>query len=90
MIIEYFEKNLDFKKIFEIKNRLGYLELGFSYNKRKSILRRKIISDLLKKEIEVVTKSLDGNRLFFINTNLEEESKNSDNSSKFSTKDPLN
>ncbi len=89
-IIEYFEKTLVFRNISEIKNRLGYLELEISYNKRKSILRRRIISDLLKNEIEVATKSLDGNRLFFINPNLEEEIKKTDNFSKVSTKDSLN
>ncbi|MDP6521250.1 MAG: hypothetical protein QF779_00925, partial [SAR324 cluster bacterium] len=39
----------------------------------KSILRRRITSDLLKQEIEVATKTLPGNHLFFINPNPMEE-----------------
>jgi hypothetical protein len=36
-------------------------------------LRRRITSDLLKQEIEVATKTLPGNHLFFINPNPMEE-----------------
>ncbi len=36
-------------------------------------MRRRITSDLLKQEIEVATKTLPGNHLFFINPNPMEE-----------------
>ena len=73
LIIDYLENNTAFKKLSELKNTFGYLELELFALKRKSILRRKITSDLLELEIEVATKSIAGNNLFFINPNPMEE-----------------
>tara|TARA_Y100001970_G_C14250697_1_gene871604 strand:+ start:1599 stop:2807 length:1209 start_codon:yes stop_codon:yes gene_type:complete len=85
-IIDYFENDLAYSHISEIKNAFGYIELELFFKKRKSILRRKIISDLQKMEIEVATKSLAGNRLSFINPDSEDLKKRSDNSSNSSGK----
>ena len=93
MIIDYLENDPTFRKLAELKNTLGYLELELFALKRKSILRRKITIDLLELEIEVATKSIAGNNLFFINPNPMEEKEVevqmtlSDNSSGISTKD---
>ncbi len=73
LIIDYLENNTAFRKLAELKNTFGYLELELFALKRKSILRRKITSDLLELEIEVATKSIAGNNLFFINPNPMEE-----------------
>ena len=73
LIIDYLENNTAFRKLSELKNTFGYLELELFALKRKSILRRKITSDLLELEIEVATKSIAGNNLFFINPNPMEE-----------------
>ena len=73
LIIDYLENNAAFRKLAELKNTFGYLELELFALKRKSILRRKITSDLLELEIEVATKSIAGNNLFFINPNPMEE-----------------
>ena len=73
LIIDYLENNTAFKKLSELKNTFGFLELELFALKRKSILRRKITSDLLELEIEVATKSIAGNNLFFINPNPMEE-----------------
>ena len=92
LIIDYLENNAAFRKLAELKNTFGYLELELFALKRKSILRRKITSDLLELEIEVATKSIAGNKLFFINPNpmeeeeLEEEMSSNDNSSGISKK----
>ena len=73
LIIDYLENNTAFRKLAELKNTFGYLELELFALKRKSILRRKITSDLLELEIEVATKSIAGNNLFFINPKPMEE-----------------
>ena len=73
LIIDYLENNPAFRKLAELKNTFGHLELELFALKRKSILRRKITSDLLELEIEVATKSIAGNNLFFINPNPMEE-----------------
>jgi len=73
MIIDYLENTAEYRNISEFKNTLGHLELELFTLKRKSILRRRITSDLLKIEIEVATKTLPGNHLFFINPNPMEE-----------------
>ena len=69
MIIDYLEKTPEYRQLKELKNTLGHLELQMLTLKRKSILRRRITSDLIKQEIEVATKTLPGNHLFFINPN---------------------
>lgn len=69
IIIDYIEKNSDFNQLAELKNTLGYLELELFSLKRKSVLRRRITIDLLEKEIDTVTRSIAGNKLFFINPN---------------------
>ena len=73
LIIEYLENTAEYRQLAELKNTFGHLELELLALKRKSILRRRITSDLLKKEIEVATKTLPGNHLFFINPNPMEE-----------------
>lgn len=73
LIIDYLEKNAEYRQLAELKNTFGNLELKLLTLKRKSILRRRITSDLLKQEIEVATKTLPGNHLFFINPNPMEE-----------------
>jgi len=82
LIIDYFENDFAFRNQSELKNTIGHLELEFFSKKRKGILRRKIISDLEKHEIEVATKTLAGNRIIFINPNSIEQVKDSDNFSK--------
>ena len=69
LIIDYLEKTVEYRQLAELKNTFGHLELKLLTLKRKSILRRRITSDLLKQEIEVATKTLPGNHLFFINPN---------------------
>ena len=73
LIIDYLENTAEFRQLAELKNTFGHLELKLFTLKRKSILRRRITSDLLKQEIEVATKTLPGNHLFFINPNPMEE-----------------
>jgi len=73
LIIDYLENTTEYRQVTELKNTFGHLELELLALKRKSILRRRITSDLLKKEIEVATKTLPGNHLFFINPNPMEE-----------------
>jgi|GEM_PF-124051 hypothetical protein len=92
LIIDYLENNADFRNLTELKNTFGYLGLEVFFLKRKSVLRRKITSDLLELEIETANKSIAGNNLFFINPNpmeeeeLEEEMSSADNSSGISKK----
>ena len=75
MIISYLEKTSEYRQLRELKNTMEYLELELFSVKRKSLLRRKITSDLLKQDIEVATKTIPGNNLFFINpTPIEETS----------------
>ena len=69
LIIDYLENNTAFRKLAELKNTFGYLELELFAKKRKSILSRQITSDLIELEIESTTKSIEGNNLFFINPN---------------------
>ena len=69
IIIDYFENTSEYHQLVELKNTFGHLELKLLSLKRKSILRRRITSDLLKYEIEVATKTLPGYHLFFINPN---------------------
>ena len=73
LIIDYLENSAEYRQLAELKNTFGHLELELYTLKRKSILRRKITSDLLEQEIEVATKTLPGNHLFFINPNPMEE-----------------
>jgi len=73
LIIDYLENTAEYSQLEELKNTFGHLELELLTLKRKSILRRRITSDLLKQEIEVATKTLPGNHLFFINPNPMEE-----------------
>jgi len=73
LIIDYLENTTEYRQLTELKNTFGHLELQLLTLKRKSILRRRITSDLLKQEIEVATKTLPGNHLFFINPNPMEE-----------------
>ena len=73
LIIDYLENAAEYRQLAELKNTFGHLELELLTLKRKSILRRRITSDLLKQEIEVATKTLPGNHLFFINPNPMEE-----------------
>ena len=73
LIIDYLENTAEYRQLAELKNTFGHLELELQTLKRKSILRRRITSDLLKHEIEVATKTLPGNHLFFINPNPMEE-----------------
>jgi len=73
LIIDYLENTAEYRQLAELKNTFGHLELELRTLKRKSILRRRITSDLLKQEIEVATKTLPGNHLFFINPNPMEE-----------------
>jgi len=87
LIIEYLETNLAYRNLSELKNTLGYLELELFSLKRKSVLRRKIVSELLEDEIEVATKSLAGNRLIFVNPDPMEKEKNSDNSTQLFLKE---
>ena len=54
LIIEYFENNLAYQNLSELKNTFGYLELELFSLKRKSILRRKIVSELMENEIDVI------------------------------------
>ena len=69
IIIDYFENTSEYHQLAELKNTFGHLELKLLSLKRKSNLRRRITSDLLKYEIEVATKTLPGYHLFFINPN---------------------
>ena len=69
IIIDYFENTSEYHQLAELKNTFGHLELKLLSLKRKSTLRRRITSDLLKYEIEVATKTLPGYHLFFINPN---------------------
>ena len=81
-IIDYFENTSEYHQLAELKNTFGHLELKLLSLKRKSTLRRRITSDLLKYEIEVATKTLPGYHLFFINPNpMEEIELDSDNES---------
>ncbi|SVC70137.1 uncharacterized protein METZ01_LOCUS322991, partial [marine metagenome] len=73
LIINYLENTAEYRQLAELKNTFGHLELELLTLKRKSTLRRRITSDLLKQEIEVATKTLPGNHLFFINPNPMEE-----------------
>ena len=73
LIIDYLENTAEYHQLTELKNTFGHLELELLTLKRKSILRRRISSDLLKLEIEVATKTLPGNHLYFINPNPMEE-----------------
>ena len=73
LIIDYLENTAEYRQLAELKNTFGHLELELLTLKRKSILRRRITIDLLKQEIEVATKTLPGNHLFFINPNPMEE-----------------
>ena len=73
LIINYLENNADFRNLTELKNTFGYLRLEVYALKRKSVLRRKITSDLLELEIETTNKSIAGNNLFFINPNPMED-----------------
>ena len=73
LIIDYLENTAEYRQLAELKNTFGHLELELLTLNRKSILRRRITSDLLKQEIEVATKTLPGNHLFFINPNPMEE-----------------
>ena len=82
IIIDYFENTSEYHQLAELKNTFGHLELKLLSLKRKSTLRRRITSDLLKYEIEVATKTLPGYHLFFINPNpMEEIELDSDNES---------
>ena len=83
IIIDYFENDLSFRNLSELKNTFNHLELELFSKKRKSTLRRKILSDLLEHEIEIASKTIAGNRLIFINPDTIEEIKESDNVSKF-------
>ena len=69
IIIDYFENTSEYHQLAELKNTFGHLEIKLLSLKRKSTLRRRITSDLLKYEIEVATKTLPGYHLFFINPN---------------------
>jgi len=69
MIVEYLENTTAFRKVSELKNTFGFLEIELKTLMHKSTLRRRITSDLLVQEIEVATKSLAGNQLVFINPN---------------------
>ena len=73
LIINYLENNSEYHQLKELKNTFGHLELELLTLIQKSILRRRITSDLLKEEIEVATKTLPGNHLYFINPNPMEE-----------------
>ena len=73
LIINYLENTAEYRQLAELKNTFGLLKLELLTLKRKSTLRRRITSDLLKQEIEVATKTLPGNHLFFINPNPMEE-----------------
>ena len=73
LIIDYLENTAEYRQVTELGNTFGHLELELLTLKRKSILRRRITSDLLKQEIEVAIKTLPGNHLFFINPNPMEE-----------------
>ena len=76
MIVEYLENTTAFRKVSELRNTFGFLEIELNTLMHKSTLRRRITSDLLVQEIEVATKSLAGNQLVFINPNpMEEENK---------------
>jgi len=86
IIIDYFENDLSFRNLSELKNTFNHLELELFSKKRKSTLRRKILSDLLEHEIEIASKTIAGNRLIFINPDTIEEIKESDNVSKFNKK----
>ena len=88
IIIDYLENTAEYHQLAELKNAFGHLELKLFTLKRKSTLRRRITSDLLKYEIEVATKTLPGNHLYFINPNpMEEIIIASDNKSE-TTNDP--
>ena len=85
IIIDYFENKSEYHQLAELKNTFGHLELKLLSLKRKSTLRRRITSDLLKYEIEVATKTLPGYHLFFINPNpMEGIDLDSDNESEVS------
>ena len=58
LIIDYLENTAEYRQLADLKNTFGHLELELLTLKRKSILRRRITSDLLKHEIEVATKTL--------------------------------
>ena len=73
LIIDYLENTAEYRQVTELENTFGHLELELLTLKRKSILRRRITSDLLKQEIEVAIKTLPGNHLFFINPNPMED-----------------
>ena len=82
IIIDYFENTSEYHQLEELKNSFGHLELKLLSLKRKSTLRRRITSDLLKYEIEVATKTLPGYHFFFINPNpMEGINLDSDNES---------
>ncbi len=81
MIINYLENTSDFKKLSELKNTFGFLEIELVSLKQKSSLRRKITSDLLELQIEAATKSVAGNHLLFINPNPMQEETSKDKSS---------
>jgi hypothetical protein len=73
MIVEHLENTTAFRKVSELKNTFGFLEIELNTLMHKSTLRRRITSDLLVQEIEVATKSLAGNHLIFINPKPMEE-----------------
>ena len=73
LIVEYLENTIGFRRVSELKNTFGYLEIELNTLMHKSTLRRRITSDLLLQKIEVAIKSLAGNQLFFINPNPMEE-----------------
>ena len=52
LIINYMENTPDFRKLSELKNTFGFLEIELVSLKRKSTLRRKIASDLLELQID--------------------------------------
>jgi len=71
--VEHLENTTAFRKVSELKNTFGFLEIELNTLMHKSTLRRRITSDLLVQEIEVATKSLAGNQLIFINPKPMEE-----------------
>jgi len=81
LIVNYLENTSIFRKLSELKNTFGFLEIELVSLKRKSTLRRKITSDLLELQIEVATKSVAGNKLIFINPKPMEEKTSTDKSS---------
>ena len=65
-ILDYLESVPGFKDLSELKNSPKYLELELFSSESKSRLRRKIRRDLRKKNIELTSQSVSGNRLLFI------------------------